>query len=96
MQVYLRDTSQVLSVVMTFWFWVTPIFIEESMVPENLRFLIRANPMAYVVRAYREILLTPYLPNLRDLAMIAGWAVAAFVAGGLFFRHMKRGFADVL
>jgi hypothetical protein len=33
---------------------------------------------------------------LRDIAGAAGFAVAAFVLGGLFFRQMKKGFADVL
>jgi hypothetical protein len=28
--------------------------------------------------------------------LVALYAVVAFVVGGLFFRHMKRGFADVL
>jgi hypothetical protein len=32
----------------------------------------------------------------RDLAIAAAYGAAAFVIGGLFFRHMKRGFADVL
>jgi len=27
---------------------------------------------------------------------VAAFALAMFLAGGLFFRHMKRGFADVL
>ena len=31
-----------------------PIFIPEAQYPGRLRFLIDANPMAYVVRAYRE------------------------------------------
>ena len=96
LQVYLRDTAQVLSVVLTFWFWLTPIFITEDQFPPNLRFLIAGNPVAYVVRAYREILLTRHLPSFDDLGIIAGAAVLSFVAGGFFFRHMKRGFADVL
>ena len=32
-QVFLRDTSQVLSVILTFWFWLTPIFFDEKGVP---------------------------------------------------------------
>jgi hypothetical protein len=27
---------------------------------------------------------------------MAAFGIATFLAGGLFFRHMKRGFADVL
>jgi len=48
------------------------------------------------VHAYRERLLTARWPSLGELGMLAAWSVAVFVAGGLFFRHLKRGFADVL
>lgn len=96
LQVYLRDTAQVLTVGLTFWFWVTPIFITEDMFPPNLRFLITANPLAYVVRAYREMLLGYHIPSFGDLGMTAVYSIGTFIAGGLFFRYMKRGFADVL
>ena len=96
LHVYLRDTAQVLTVLLTFWFWFTPIFITESMIPARWRFVLRANPLAYLVHAYRERLLSSRPPSLRELAAIGAYAVVAFVGGGLFFRHLKRGFADVL
>ena len=96
LQVYLRDTAQVLSVLLTFWFWVTPIFIPENAFPEWARFILRLNPLAFVVRAYRDRLLSYRDPNLEDLAIVALYAVTVFLLGGLFFRHLKRGFADVL
>ncbi len=96
LQVYLRDTAQVLSVLLTFWFWVTPIFIPENAFPEWARWVLRLNPLAFVVRAYRDRLLSYRDPNLEDLGIITLYAVSVFLAGGLFFRHLKRGFADVL
>jgi lipopolysaccharide transport system permease protein len=96
LQVYLRDTAQVLSVVMTLWFWLTPIFISEQDIPPRVRFLIHWNPLAYVVRAYRDRLLSYRLPSLDELAVLCVYSMAAFVIGGLFFRHLKSGFADVL
>jgi lipopolysaccharide transport system permease protein len=96
LQVYLRDTAQVLAVILTFWFWMTPIFISEDKVPVALRFVIRANPLAYLVHAYRERLLTYRMPDLREIAVIAAYSAAVFILGGLIFRHLKRGFADVL
>jgi len=96
LHVYLRDTAQVLMVVMTFWFWFTPIFIAESKFPARLKFLLNLNPLALVVRAYRERLLSTRWPDPAELAIIAAWGIVTFVAGGLFFRHLKRGFADVL
>jgi len=96
LQVYLRDTAQVISVMLTFWFWMTPIFINEQQVPEQFRFILRLNPLALVVRAYRDRLLSYRIPSLQELAIVTAYAVTTFVLGGLFFRHLKRGFADVL
>jgi ABC-type polysaccharide/polyol phosphate export permease len=96
LQVYLRDTAQVLSVILTFWFWLTPIFISEKQFPARVRFLLAGNPLAYMVRGYRALLLSPHWPGASDIGRMAVLALGTFVAGGLFFRHMKRGFADVL
>jgi lipopolysaccharide transport system permease protein len=96
LQVYLRDTAQILTVVLTFWFWLTPIFLAASQFPVKARVLLAVNPFYYMVRSYRVLLLSSRLPDFRDLAVIGAFGAAAFIAGGLFFRHMKRGFADVL
>lgn len=96
LQVYIRDTAQVVSVVLTLWFWATPIFISEDQIPENLRWVMRVNPLAYAVRAYRERILSWREPSLDELLWLSAYAAGAFLIGGLFFRHLKRGFADVL
>jgi len=96
LHVYVRDTAQVVTVLLTLWFWLTPIFIHEQMYPEKLRFLIRWNPLAYAVRGYRTSILSTRAPEPADVMVLAAWSLAAFVGGGLFFRHLKRGFADVL
>jgi len=96
LQVFLRDTAQILNVILTFWFWATPIFVEEARFPESTRFLLHANPFYYAVRSYRAILLHSDPPGLQDLVISAAFGVGVFVVGGLFFRYMKRGFADVL
>lgn len=96
LHVYLRDTGQVLSVAMTLWFWATPIFISEDAIPAPYNRLVELNPMTWVVRAYRELLLSPGLPPGRDFLILAAYSAGVFVISGLFFRHLKRGFADVL
>lgn len=96
LQVYLRDTTQGLMVVLTLWFWITPIFISEDQVPEGVRFLLRGNPLSLFVKAYRARLLSPALPDWNELAVLACWSAGAFFVGGMFFRHLKKGFADVL
>ena len=96
LQVYLRDTAQFVTVILTAWFWMTPIFIFEDQVPPPLRILVYANPLASVVRAYRQVLLSTQVPGWREAGSLAVVSVAVFFLGGLVFRHLKRGFADVL
>lgn len=96
LQVYLRDLSQAVVVLMTGWFWLTPIFIDADRFPEGARFLVRWNPLAQVVKAYRQLLLGQGLPDWRSYLLLLLIAAATFIAGGLIFRHLKRGFADVL
>ena len=96
LQVYVRDTAQLLMVILTLWFWLTPIFITEEQFPEQVRWLVAANPLAYLVRAYRDRLLSYRLPSAEELAVLAAYSLGAFLIGGIFFRHLKRGFADVL
>jgi len=100
LQVYLRDTAQVVAVILTFWLWTTPIFIEAEKFPKSVHFILIANPLAYIVQAYRQMLLGTTMLPWRELSAIllpmAAFSIGTFVLGGLFFRHLKRGFADVL
>ena len=70
--------------------------IDEQRFPAQLRFLLRLNPLSFLVKAYRERLLSYRVPSLQELAIVTAYAGTAFILGGLFFRHLKRGFADVL
>ncbi len=96
LNVFVRDVSQVLGVILTFWFWFTPIFYSPERFPRQLSFLVRFNPLAHVVAAYRDCLLRMQMPDLRVLAALAAVSLLVFVAGGLFFRHTKREFVDIL
>ncbi len=95
-QVYLRDTSQAVMVLLTLWFWITPIFINADQIPETLQWLPRWNPLSAFVRAYRDQLLHAYMPHWGELAYATVVSLTVFITGGLIFRQLKRGFADVL
>ena len=48
LQVFLRDTAQVLTVLLVFWFWFTPIFYQLERVPPRFQFWLRLNPLTHV------------------------------------------------
>ena len=96
LQVFLRDTSQFTLVVLTLWFWLTPIFISVEQVPARFRFLIQLNPLSAVVTSYRDLLLVNKAPAWDQLLWLTVSSLAVFALGGLLFRQLKPGFADVL
>jgi lipopolysaccharide transport system permease protein len=55
--VYVRDLAQMIPMVLTFWFFMSPIFMfaKTPETPEVLRTILRYNPMTYLISIYREI-----------------------------------------
>lgn len=96
LNVFLRDTAQLLGILLTFWFWFTPIFFTERFMPGPLRFALRVNPLAHIVSAYRDCILHGQVPSASTWLWMSGLAGIMFLTGALFFRYTKRAFADVL
>jgi lipopolysaccharide transport system permease protein len=96
LNVFVRDVAQVITVIMTFWFWFTPIFYTLDMFPEKLSFLVYFNPLAHVVIGYRDCLLRMQMPDMGILGVLAVVSLVVFISGGLFFRTTKREFVDIL
>jgi len=103
LNVFYRDVGQILTVVLSMWFWVTPVVWPEDMtlqLPLCVRFLFKANPMWYVVHGYRASLIpdlyAPFWRNWR--AGICFWVISLgiFAVGGLLFRRLKPDFPEVL
>ena len=54
------------------------------------------DPMSWIARVYRERVLSAQWPSWQELGVLTAYSAAVLVAGGLFFRVLKRGFTDVL
>ncbi len=79
------DVKETYLVLVQAWFFVTPIVYVHSMVPEPYRFIVRYNPMTYLVELFRAPLYDGWLPGPHTLAFATIAAVSALVVGWLFF-----------
>lgn len=94
--VYMRDVRQLIGVLMLGWFFFTPIFYSASMIPPKLIPLLRLNPMYDVVEGYRYVLLAGKFPPIENLVCLILVSFITFGVGGVIFRRLKPGFAEVL
>jgi len=83
--IFFRDLSHFLGIVFMAWFWVTPVFYSERMLPEDLRWISGLNPMAYYIGWYQDILFKGVVPGAGNMALTAGISVFVFMAGYWFF-----------
>jgi ABC-type polysaccharide/polyol phosphate export permease len=93
LQVYFRDMAQFLPYLMRIWLYVSPILWYASEVPHGYKFLLYVNPLGGMLTAWSEALNQGITPGATWLLLGLGWAVVAFVGGGLFFISREREFA---
>ena len=94
--VFFRDISQLLSMVLMGWFYVTPIVYPLGLLPERLRGWIELNPLATVVFLYREALLGGLAIPWWDTARLALCSGLVLLVGLWLFRRLKPAFVDEL
>jgi lipopolysaccharide transport system permease protein len=94
--VFYRDVSQVVAIVLQFWFWLTPIVYPLNIVPERFHPLILANPLTPLAQSYQRIFVEGIWPAW--YSVIPAFLVACVVLpfAFVFFRSHAGEMVDEL
>jgi ABC-2 type transport system permease protein len=93
---YVPDIRETLKAVVRGTFFITPILWPTGKVPEDWHFLVDYNPLAFLVEAYRNLILDGELPGGMAAIYFSLFALALFAVGLAVFNRTKRKFADLL
>ena len=93
---YLPDLGEVMRPLIRGMFFLTPIIWTPDRLPENIRWIVDYNPLAYLVNAYRDTVLLGNFPGGLATLYFTLFSVALFVVGFALFNRLKGGFADQL
>lgn len=96
LQVFLRDVRQVVTLLVSVGFWLTPIFYRRGQVPDSLTWLYDANPMAHLIDAQRQVLMAGALPSLGVLAVVGLAGLAVLAAGYAVFVSCRHSVPEQL
>lgn len=100
--VFFKDWSQVISVILQVGIWLTPVMWDyDAMaagIPHWAAVIIKLNPMYYVVKGYREALISKlwFWESPRQTAYFWAFTALALFFGTYVFQKLKPHFADVL
>lgn len=103
--VYYRDTGVITGVLMTAWFFLTPVFYSVTQLTANsqiARLVYYLNPMASIIESYRSILYgstaggPPSAPDLGFLLRTLVTSIIVLILGYAFFTRASSRFGEEL
>jgi lipopolysaccharide transport system permease protein len=89
-----RDTQYLLGVLLQLLFFLTPIFYDATAIPERYQWLLKLNPMTYLVDAYRAALTVGRLPDWWSLCALSVCSIAMLVYGYMVFMRARYRFVE--
>ena len=98
LKVFLPDIGEIISVILQLGMWITPIMWNIKMIPENYRWIIKINPMFYIVDGFRDIFINKiwfWQKSMWTLQFLT-LSTIFFILGAFIFKKLKPHFNDVL
>ncbi|MFK3740088.1 ABC transporter permease [Massilia sp. TN1-12] len=96
LNVFFRDVGQFVTIAMQFWFWLTPVVYPITILPPEVRDLLRWNPMARLVEAYQQVLVKGVPPDWVALLPVLLLALLLCALGLRLFRRRAGEMVDEL
>lgn len=95
---FFKDLGQIINILLQIGMWITPIMWSYTIVPEKYQWIVKLNPMYYIVEGYRDSFINHIWFFEKYFQTIYFWIVAVgiFSIGALIFKKLKPHFADVL
>ncbi len=96
--VFFKDLGHIISLILQVGMWLTPIMWNYTMIPSSYRWLLKINPMYYIVEGYRDAFINHVWFWERYNQSLYFWTITTvfLLAGIIIFKKLKPHFADVL
>ena len=72
--------------------YLTPIFYPVTILPDNVLFILKFNPLYHIIKFIRSIILDNMIPPYYTWLYCAGFAAIAFVIGAMVFKKTQSKF----
>lgn len=90
--IFFGDVREMVQAGLPALMYLTPIIYPISVVPERYRWLIKLNPMTYIVEIVRDPIYYGIIPSRATLLLATVVSFGALAIGWMIFRHMAPRF----
>ena len=98
LNVFFKDVGQLISVFLQFGIWIVPILWNTNSFDEKILMFLKLNPLFYIIQGYRDSLVYRVSVTNHMIYTAYFWVfvISLLLFGRLFYKKMKKHFADVL
>jgi len=89
-----RDIQYLLSLIISLWFYLTPVIYPTDIVPDKYKLIFKLNPMSVITNAYRQAILAGGVPNLNSLSIALAVSFLTLFLGFKYFKKLEKTFSD--
>ena len=89
-----QDIAHFVNLALMLMMFLSPIGFRADMLPKGYDILVWANPISYLLDAYRFVLLSNHTTPTTTLAIYAGISIGFFLLGAVFFQRFKGVLVD--
>lgn len=94
--VYFRDLQHFIGIILQLLFYATPIVYASDAIPENFQWILKYNPMTYIINGYRDIFYYHKMPDLITLFGVLIISIILCIIGYVIFNKLQKRFAEEL
>ena len=94
--VYFRDLQRFIGIALQLLFYATPIVYATNIIPESYQWILRLNPMTFIIDGYRSIFYYQQQPDFISLGITLLVSLILCVVGYLLFSKLQKRFAEEL
>lgn len=94
--VYLRDLQHLIGVALQLLFYAAPVVYSPENIPAGYEWILKYNPMTYIINAYRDIFYNQTMVDIKSLVILILGAIIACVIGYFIFNKLQKGVAEQL
>ena len=94
--VYFRDLQHFIGIVLQLLFYAAPIVYSQNTIPEEYQWILKFNPMTYIINAYRDIFYYQNSIEIKPILLLIIGSIIACIIGYMIFSKLQKGFAEQL
>lgn len=94
--VYLRDLQHFIGVALQLLFYAAPVVYAPENIPANYQWILKFNPMTYIIKSYRDIFYNQNMIDINSLLIIILIGILVCIIGYMIYNKLQKGFAEQL